>query len=81
MFPVNVSKSPLASRKPVQVRGRSLRFWPDLGVEDGGFIASLSSMEFYKERRNSFRRLVDFNIGQGFLPIFVVHETQLITKY
>lgn len=39
-------------------------------------------MEFYKEKRNSFRRLVDFNItGQGFLWIFVVHETQLIIKY
>lgn len=75
-------KSPLTSRKPLQVRGRSQQFWPDLRVEDGGFIASLSSIEFYKEKRNSFRRLVDFNItAQGFLRIFVVHETQLIIKY
>lgn len=45
----------------MQVGSRSLQSWADLRVEVGGFIASLSSMEFYKEKRNSFRRLVDFN--------------------
>lgn len=60
-IPSQTFQSALTRRKPVQVGGSALQLQADPRVGVGDFIMSLSSMEFYKVERNSFRRLVDFS--------------------